>query len=232
MLITVFLITSISFTFLSCEDDTITSETLIDKCAEALGGYDILNNIETLYVKAVYPDHGDIPREFIMKRPNKSYNPRADLVFDGERICFLKGRDGRSKPELAPEGDWKDGEVEIGYHFPAFFEYPAEYLGLENRDGKQFYKLKVDLPLGARMTYFIDSETYFTVKVMFEFMMGERAINDWRDLGDYKDVDGFKYPHSFTYNSRTGRQKGWIHSVEINNQMSDDIFVIPDISSE
>jgi hypothetical protein len=218
------------FNFLSSQDETKTSEEIIAKCAEALGGYDILNNIKTLYVKAIYPDHGDDPMEFIMKRPNQSLNPRANLVFDGKRICFLKGMDGKSGPELAPEGDWKDGEVEIAYHFPAFFEYPADYMGIEDVGGKQFYKLKVDLPLGAKMTYLIDSETFFTVKVMFEFNMSGREINDWRDLGNYKDVDGFKYPFSFTYNSRTGRQTGWIHSLEINVPVSENTFKIPDIN--
>jgi len=222
--------TGMFLTFLSCQDETMTSEKIISKCAEALGGHDILDNIETLYVKAIYPDHGDDPMEFIMKRPNQSFNPRANLVFDGKRICFLKGTDGESGPELAPEGDWKDGEVEIAYHFPAFFEYSADYMGIEDVDGKQFYKLKVDLPLGAKMTYLIDSETYFTVKVMFEFNMSGREINDWRDLGDYKEVSGFKYPHSFTYNSRTGRQTGRIYSLEINVPVSENTFKIPDIN--
>jgi hypothetical protein len=223
---------AVFLTLLSYPDDPITAERIVSRCAEALGGYDVLNGIDTLYVKAIYPDHGDIPMEFIMKRPNKSFNPRSNLVFDGERICFLKGRDGRSDPEFAPEGDWKDGEVEIGYHFPAFFEYPAQYLGSEDLDGKRFYKLRVELPLGAKMTYVIDSESYLTAKVMFEFVMGEREIKDWRDLGDYKDVEGFKYPHSFTYGSRTGRQKGWIHSVEINGPVTNDTFKIPDSLSK
>ena len=132
--------------------------------------------------------------EFILKRPNQSFNPRSNLVFDGKRICYLKGRDGKSGPEFAPEGDWKDGEVEIAYHFPAFFDYPADYAGIEIVDGKQLHKLKVDLPLVAKMTYLIDSETYFSVKVMFEFKMRGREIKDLRDLGNYKEVDGFEYP--------------------------------------
>ncbi len=219
---------SIFLTLSSYPDEPVTAERIISRCAEALGGYDVLNDIETLYVKAIYPDHGDVPMEIIVKRPNKSFNPRSNLVFDGKRICFLKGRDGRSDPEFAPEGDWKDGEVEIAYHFPAFFEYPAQYLGDENLDGRRFYKLEVDLPLGAKMTYFIDAESYLTAKVMFEFVMRGKEIKDWRDLGNYKDVDGFKYPHSFTYDSRTGRQNGWIHSIEINGPVSDDTFKIPE----
>ena len=75
----------------------------------------------------------------------------------------------------------------------------------------------------------IDSKTYFPVKVMFEFNMGGAEINDWRDLSNYKEVDGFLYPHSFTYNSRTGRQNGRIHSLEINVPMSENLFVIPDV---
>lgn len=205
----------------------MTSRKLIDRCADALGGYDVIHQIEIIYVKAVYPDHGDTPREFIMKRPNKSYNPIGNIVFDGEKICLLNGRDGESDPEFAPEEEWKDGEVEIGYHFPAFFEYPSDYMGIEVVDGNEFHTLKVDLPLGANLTYFVDVETYLPSRVKFEFKLGEREIDDWRDVWNYKEVDGFRYPFSFTYMSRTGRQEGMVQSIEINPPVSDDLFKIP-----
>ena len=211
----------------SCRENVMTSEVLVAKCTEALGSYSVINNIETLRIKAVYPDHGDVPREFEMIRPNKSQNPLAGLVFDGERACFLNGMDGVSQPEIVDPEEWKDYEVEIGYHFPAFLDHPAVYQGIKEIDDKYYYKLGVNLPLGAKMFYLIDRETFLTAKVEFEFMMHGELFRNWRDFSDYKDVDGFKYPHKFTYGSRTGRQKGWIHSVEINAEIDDENFKIP-----
>ncbi|MFC1724436.1 hypothetical protein ACFL4T_02335, partial [candidate division KSB1 bacterium] len=224
----VFLVLALSIVFYSCKDKPLTSQDIVDKCAEAMGGYDIINNIKTLRIKTVYPDHGEIPMEEEIKRPNKSYNPRSFVVFDGKRICLLKGTDYKSDPELADESEWKDGEVVIGYIFPAFFEYPADLLGIEEIEGKKFYKLKIDLPLGAEMTYLIDSETFYPAKAIADFTMNGKKIHGWRDFSNYKEIDGFKYPHSFTYASRNGRQNGWIKSVEINIPMSDDKFKIPD----
>lgn len=211
----------------SAPADAMTGAELLNRCAEAMGGWDIIDQIETFHVKAVYPDHGTIPMEIIIKRPNKSYNPGGEIVFDGRRICLLSGHDGNSDPVLAPEGDWKDGEVEIAYHFPAFFDHPSEYLGTADVDGKAGYKLKVDLPLGAEMTYMIDATTFLIMKVKFKFDMNGREIDDWRDWGDYREVEGYQYPHTFTYESRTGRQNGWIHSVEINVPVNDTLFQIP-----
>ncbi|MFC2120692.1 hypothetical protein ACFLTI_03765, partial [Bacteroidota bacterium] len=192
------------------------------------GGYEIINNVKTISIKAVYPDHGAVPMEIDIKLPNLSINPRSNIVFDGSKICLLNGRDGISGPELAPEDEWKDGEVEIAYHFPAFFEYPAEYDGIEDVDGNQFYKLIVNLPLGAKMTYYINSETFLTSKVMFEFIMKGEKYKNWRDWTDYKEVDGLLHPHGFTYGSRTGRQKGNITSIKLNIPMDDHRFQIPD----
>ena len=225
---TMFCFAGMVLVFISCQDNTMTSEKIIAECAKALGGFDTINKITTLSIQAVYPDHGDQPLGMLIKRPNLSLNPDPDLIFDGKRIFFPKGRDGHSDPEIRPESEWKDGEVVIGYHFPAFFEYPADYLGIEDVDSRQVYKLKVNLPLGAVMTYFIDSDTFLPVKATAEFTMNGKAIRDWRDFSDYRDVDGVMYPHGFTYGSRTGRQNGWVSSVEINVPLSDDLFKIPD----
>lgn len=52
----------------------------------------------------------------------------------------------------------RDLELDIAFAFPAFFDYPAEYLGREMVDGAESDKLAVTLPLGVRMTYFVDTE--------------------------------------------------------------------------
>lgn len=212
----------------SCQREVITVQVVIDRCAEAMGGYDIIDSIEVLHIKAIYPDHGNVPMELIIKRPNKNFNPRSKAVFDGERVCFLDGMDYLSGPELSPEEDWKDSEVEIGCYFPAIFEYPSVLIGKIVENSTEFYKLRVILPLGATIYYLVDSEHYLISKVEFSFIMGDKEINDWRDWGDYRYINGLYYPHIFTYNSRNGRETGRMDTIMINPPIGDELFNIPD----
>ena len=54
----------------------------------------------------------------------------------------------------------KDWELEKAWVFPAFFDHPAEYLGLQQVGESEAHVLRVLLPLGARVDYFLDSESF------------------------------------------------------------------------
>lgn len=211
-----------------CKTKAITSEKIIANCANAMGGMEKINSVITIRFRSVYPDHGSHTLVFEMKRPNLSMNPAINLVFDGQRACFLKGQDNKSEPELVDEEEWKDFEVEIAMKFPAFFDYPAEYAGEERLNEKIHYKLAVALPLGAKMVYFIDQESFLIAKVTADFILYGEERHAEQELSDYREVDGILFPYGFTYGSRTGQMKGWIHSIEINFSVSDGYFKIPE----
>jgi hypothetical protein len=226
----VFLILALLLVFYSCKNKPLTSQDIVDKCAEAMGGWEKIKDLKTLRIGGVWPDHGDNILYFEMKRPNLCYNPQAFLSFNGKRACLLKGKDYNSEPVIVDPEEWKDYELEMGYYFPAFFEYSSDYLGIETIEGEETYKLAVNLPLGVKMTYFINVKTCHPVKIEADFKMYGKTIHAWRDLSDYREVDGIRYPHGFTYPSRDrqSRINGRIESVEINIPLSDDKFKIPD----
>jgi len=211
-----------------CRAKPMTTGEIIAKCAEAMGGIEKIKVVKTLRFKSVYPDHGYHPLVFEMKRPNLSMNPAVNLVFDGQRACFLKGQDNESASELVNEEEWKDFEVEIAFKFPAFFDYPVEYAGEERFNEKTHYKLAVALPLGAKMNYFIDQESFLIAKITTDFVLYGEERHAEQECSDYREVDGVLFPYGFTYGSRTGQMKGWIHSIEINFPISDGYFDIPD----
>lgn len=211
-----------------CKTKLVTTEEIIASCAEAIGGMEKINSVQTIRFRAVYPDHGSHPLVFEMKRPNLSMNPAINLMFDGRRACFLKGQDNKSEPELVDEEEWKDFEVEIAKKFPAFFDYPAEYLGEERLDKKTYYKLAVALPLGAKMIYFIDKDNFLISKITADFILSGKEYHSEQECSDYREVEGILFPYGFTYDSRTGQKKGWIHSIDINFPVSDDYFKLPD----
>ena len=212
----------------SSETQKQKSELIISKCAEAMGGQEMISSIKSLRINEVFPDHGEHPMIFEMKRPNLFRNPRINLVFDGKRACFLNGSDNNSKPELVDEEEWKDFEVDIAFHFPAFFDYPATFEGVESGEGKDEIKIKVELPLGAVMIYYIDCRTFLISKAVAKFKLGVKEYTPFRDYFDYKPVSGILFPHGFTYGSRNGQMKGWVKLIEVNSEFDVDMVKIPE----
>jgi len=192
-----------------------------------MGGGVKINEIRSLKIDEIYPDHGEEPMTFEMKRPNLFRNPRANLVFDGKRACWLNGRDNKSRPEMVPAEEWKDFEVDIAFHFPAFFDYPAVYSGSEVIEGMEVVKLKVYLPLGAVMTYFIDCNTWLVTRTEAKFILDGKEYAPYRVYSDYRPVDGVVLPHGFTYGSRKGQMNGWVSSFHVNFPFHEEYVEIP-----
>ena len=208
----------------------MTAAEVIARCAEALGGLDKIQAVKTLRIGAVFPDHGERVLFNEVWRPNKSYNPQGLLAFDGKRACFLKGEDGRSEPKLIDPAELWDYDVEIAYYFPAFFEFPTEYLGSDSVDGRTVHKIRPKLPHGADLVYMIDASTWLPYKTNVRITLDGQFHETERIFSDYKNVDGILYPHGFTYPSRDRKSaiQGRIVSVEINIPLDEAHFIVPE----
>jgi zinc protease len=210
--------------------DGLTATEIIAKCAEAMGGKAKIDGLKTLRVGAVYPDHGD--KTFIteIKRPNMSYEEASYLVFDGKRACLLKGLDMKSGPQLVGEEELVDFDVIVSCLFPAFFDFPSDYLGAEKVEGRLAHKIRPKLPHGAEMVYYIDAVTWLPYKISTHMTIHGQVFDAERGLSDYRDVEGILYPHGFTYLGRDRKSvlQGRLTSVEINPLLDDAHFKIPE----
>jgi hypothetical protein len=207
----------------------LTAAEVIARCAAAMGGQARIDALKTLRIGAVYPDHGD--KIFIteIKRPNMSYEAASFLVFDGQRACLLKGPDYKSGPQLVDEQDLTDFDVIVGSFFPAFFDFPSDYLGAETVEGREMHKIRPKLPHGAELVYSIDGQTWLPAKFSTRMTIRGRSFGSERGFSDYKNVRGILYPHGFTYpgRDRTSVIQGRIASVEINPVLDEAHFTIP-----
>jgi len=208
-------------------NQALTAKGIVARCARAMGGEGAIKNLKTLRFHSLYPDHGTEPILFEIMRPNRCRNPRAQLIFDGKQACFLRGADGKSDQQMVESGELIDFEVEIGYFFPAFFDHPPEYLGAETWQGNENHKLRVILPLGAQMTYFVDAKTGLVSKSAATYAMNGKKFSFERIFSDYKSVDGFTFPYGFTYQGRKGGMNGRIEKIEFNVLFSSETFQIP-----
>jgi len=209
----------------ACQPESMTAERLIDECAQAMGGID---SLETMRLVQSWPDHEGLIR-YEFRRPNL-VRMGDSLVFDGQQASWLPGMspDGTL---LVPQEEWKDFEADMAWYVPAFFDHPAEYLGMETVDGIETHILQVTLPLGAVMTYNLDAETYLVYRAALRVVLYGEEYQSERTFLDYRSVDGILYPHAFTYASRDGTEvlTAAMESIEFNVHLGDDRFAVPSV---
>lgn len=209
------------------QDATMPVEEIVARCAEALGGIEIVESLSTLNLVIQFSDHGGLSY-YDIARPNQSRMSNL-LVFDGKRAAWLERREGirMLPPELVPESDWIDFEVDIAWLVPAYFDYPSVYLGMGTIDGKDVYLLEVNLPLGGVMTYSIDVETHLMIRARAVLTMGELNIDTERNYSDYREKDGLLYPYAFTYEGQYGVSLATVEEFAFNVVFDEDNFTIP-----
>lgn len=209
----------------------ITAEQAVAGCAKALGGAEKVDALKTLRFKITHPEKN---LQFVIeiKRPSRIRSESGYiLVFNGTRAGFLKGapsENGKDPgPQLVEAESWKDFEVDIAFLFPAFFDYPSTYLGLETIEGRGFHKLGVALPMGLRMTYLLDEKTFLPYKIIAHVPSGGVTYNPERVLGDYEETGGVLFPRTFTSTGWSEKGRATVTSVEVNIPLGDDRFEMP-----
>lgn len=212
-------------------DEPLTVEQVVARCAEAMGGAEKIAAVKTLRFKIAYADR---PLSVIteIKRPNRIRSEaHYVLVFDGKRAGYLKGApsaDGKDPgPRLLPVEEGKDFEVDIAFLFPAFFDYPAEYMGLETVEGKKSHQVGVVLPMGIRMTYFLDAKTLLPTKIVADLPHQGKVYRPEHAVGEYERTDGILFPRISTATGWGPRGRAIIESVEVNIPLGDDRFEMP-----
>jgi hypothetical protein len=196
-----------------------TTESLIDECATAMGGFEKIDSLQTMRFSQYLPDHGGISK-YEIKRLNL-VRLGDQVAFDGERAFWL------TKDDPIPQEEWQDFEVDIAWYIPAFFDYPAEYLGTEVVDDIETQKLQVALPLGAVMTYYLDAETHLIYKAVANFTINGTEYHPERTYRDYQLSGGIIYPHAFTYEGRDGVFTATFLNIEFNIPLEDERFSDP-----
>jgi hypothetical protein len=201
----------------------ISSDELINKVYDALGGKDALDNVQTLKVYSIYPDHGNHEIAFELKRPNLSRDSNGKVIFDGKRAVIIEA----DKIKSIPASEIADFEIVIAFHFPAFMDHKAEILPSLKSGGKTCQRLQVKLPLGGKIIYVIDPESYLPLQATSSFMLNGKEYSSTRDFSDFRSTEGLMLPYTFTYKSRAGQKTGRITRYEINPKFPDNYFTIP-----
>ncbi len=214
-------------------DSGITRDEIIAKAWKAMFGDLRSEDIRSLSVEAYF--HGRaVPSRMTVRRPNlfRNETPFGVLVFDGQRAAWAK-REPDDKgnprgPELIPAAQWRHFEVDIAMLFPAFFDHPAEFKGSEKVNGNDAYILYVPLPLGANVTYFVDSRSFLVTRRLVNWD-GDPKAEPWENLIDsYAKSGRIFFPDGYVFAGSKGKEKGYYKNVRFNVNPADDLFKIPE----
>jgi hypothetical protein len=213
-------------------DATLTKDEIVGRSWKALFGDRRSEEIKSIYVEGFFHGRSE-PSRITVKRPNlfRNENPAGVLVFDGKRAAWAKrapDEKGNPRgPELIEAKYGRHFEVDLAIVFPAFFDHPAEFKGIETVNGSDAYKLHVPLPLGGSVTYFIDSKSFLVTRRLVSWDGDPKDL--WENLVDgYANIDGILFPDGYRFTGSKGQEKGYYKNVRFNVDPGEELFKIPE----
>jgi len=215
-----------------------TADEIVAKYVAKIGGMPKLEAIQTLKKTGKYTGGGGFEARVVEenKRPNMI---RQEFVLQG--MVGVTAYDGKEGWKIEPWQGKKDveplGEEEMKAILEdADFDGPlihskekgntVELAGTEPVEGTDAFKLKVTLKNGDVQYFFVDSEDFVPIKVEKKRMIRGAERESETSLGDYKEVAGVYFPHSFEFGQKgsPNRQKVVYDKIEANVTLDDSLF--------
>jgi hypothetical protein len=222
-----------------------TADEIVNKNIDAMGGKDKIAAVKTLKMTAtvdVGPNMKAPISMFVVN--NKSY--RMEFEFQGMKM--IRAYDGKEGWMVNPFGGKKDAEhmnpedirdaQDQSDIAGDLFNYKekgstVEYLGKEDMEGTDTYKLKLTKKTGDVKYYYIDASSYLVLKETTKRKFQDKEVEGENLMSNYKKVDGVMFP--FTVESRAKDEAQGqamnMETVEINPKIDDTMFKMPAASA-
>ena len=209
----------------------ITAQKVLDNYMTAIGGRANLEKIKDITVKSTITSPvATIQLTQYQKGPDKFY---LSLKYDENEVqrTVINGSKGKSVASnqnrtLSP-AEIQDQKVKAG--FMTLLNYDkmgikTSLLGMERINGRAAIRVQMVMPSGKRHIHYFDSETGLKLR---EVEIEETSVGNATqtvDFGDYREVNGIKYPfRSQTYISNQAIPTV-VQSVEFNKNLKDETF--------
>lgn len=212
----------------------MTAEKVVEKYIEAIGGKDKLQTVQDISMKMTTSVQGmSLETVLQQKAPNKyamsvMMNGMAmqEQKYDGTNAAVsqmgqtqkLEGEQLESMKQqsiLFAETKYK----ELGYKLTL--------KGVEQIEGKNAYQVEIETPNGDKVTEFYDIETGYKIRSVSVVDNGGNTATIVNDFGDYKEVDGIKFPHTMTITGAAPVPlNSKVTSIEINKGIADSVFKV------
>jgi len=213
---------------------------VIEKYVEAIGGIERLNSVKTVKVSGrIVQGSNLIPFVQYIKVPDKikieitRQGLTLQQAYDGSIGWTLNPFRGVKIPEKLNPEQMKDLKNQADFE-GGLVNYEkkgstAEYLGVDDFEGSEVYKIRITEGDGERTTYYIDVVTNLVVKKEIRRKIEEKEQKTEYFYGAYKQVNGLMVPFSIETGTGSGEtQKRELDKVEFNVEIEDSIFKMPE----
>ena len=218
-----------------------TLDEIVAKHFEAQGGAEKLKHVQTMRLSGTMTLGPGMEAAFTMekKRPASSrlefsFNGMTGVrAFDGKSGWQFMPFMGQAQAEAMSPEETNDAASQADFD-GSLMDWKAkghalELEGREAVDGADAFKLKLTRKGGQVETYYLDAETFLTVKLEARRMMRGTEVEGETILSDYKEVGGLVLPFTRTSGIKGSdrRQSMTFDKVEIDVPLDDARFAMP-----
>ena len=218
---------------------------IIKNNLEAKGGIEKINAFKTGKMTGkMMMQTFEMPYTMWFKKPNQV---KMEMVFQG--AAMIMAYDGSIAWQISPftgstdaqelTGDQADLLKDSGEMLDeAFIDYEKkghkiEFIGKEDLEGTQVFKLRLTRKDGQVTDYFLDAENFIEIKTSTTRKKQDGTeIKIDTILGDYKPVAGVMMPHSLNISVNQMSTGLTLEAVEPNVELAGDFFSMPPKKSE
>ncbi len=218
-----------------------TADEIINKYIQKIGGIEKLQAVKTMKTTGKFDGGGGFEAVIVSesKRPNMV---RQDFLLQG--FAAINAYDGKVGWKINPFQGKKDAEalseeemkqiIEDSDFDGPLMNYAAkgnkvEFVGKEEFEGDDVYKLKVTLANGTVKHFYMDTEYHVPLKVETRQTVRGTEVEGETIFGDYKEVGGIYYAFSMESGPKGSSNKATIsvEKIEVNVPIDDSRFSMP-----
>src|SRR5215210_5286570 len=218
-----------------------TAEEIVANYIKTVGGMDKIQAVQTLRRSGKFIGGGGFEAAILeenkrkgMVRQEFSIQGLTGIVaYDGKTGWKIEPWQGKKDPEPLGEEEMKQIIEDSDFDGP-LVNYQqkgnrVEYVGMDQVEGTDAYKLKVTLSSGDVRYYYMDTDYFVPIKIDTKRMVRGAEREYETTLGDYKEVAGWYLPHSIEVNVKGSqdRQKTTYEKIEANVAIADSRFARP-----
>lgn len=219
-----------------------TLEEILAKNYQSRGGLEKLKAIKTMKVEGkivMTMQNMEMPITMWIKKPNKMrmeatfMEKKIVFAYDGQKAWMINPLMGSEEPQELPEDRSKEVTQQADSIFP-LVDYKEkghqlEYLGKEDMEGTEVYKLKMTKTDDKVLYFYLDTETGIELKISTYTKVRDKETLVETLMGDYKEVDGIMIPFSMEVKAAgMGQgQKMVFTSFKQNVTLEDSFFQMP-----
>jgi hypothetical protein len=221
------------FSIVSIQLNAQTIDEIITKHIEAIGGLDNWNKLKSIRIEKTMKANG---ASIVFKECKmKNIGSRSDIILMGMNgwniVTESNGWryfpwDGQTKSDAMTTDEHKEAieELDILEDFLTYKQKgkSIDYYGMEDVDGTECFKIKMIDKNEKETTYFIDPETYLTIKVTTKTKSNGQENQNSLYYSNYK-----KLPEGIVYamTSSSEWNESTISKIEINTTIDEKLFI-------